>query len=57
LSRHERPARASQRRNVEVRLIDITRFDDDGLAREHWGVFDALALMQELGAIPQTPRG
>jgi hypothetical protein len=38
-------------------LIDITRFGDDGLAREHWGVFDALALMQQLGSIPQTPPG
>ena len=42
-------------KSVDVQLIDITRFGDDGLAREHWGVFDALALMQQLGAIPQTP--
>ena len=33
-------------------LIDITRFSDDGLAREHWGVADQLALMQQLGVIP-----
>ena len=39
-------------RSVDVQLIDITRFGDDGLAREHWGVFDALAMMQQLGAIP-----
>jgi predicted ester cyclase len=45
------------RKSVDVQLIDITRFGDDGLAREHWGVFDALALMQQLGAIPQTPPG
>jgi steroid delta-isomerase-like uncharacterized protein len=44
-------------KSVDVQLIDITRFGDDGLAREHWGVFDALALMQQLGAIPQTPPG
>ncbi len=25
---------------------------DDGLAREHWGVVDQLALMQQLGVIP-----
>ena len=43
--------------SVDVQLIDITRFGDDGLAREHWGVFDALALMQQLGAIPRTPPG
>lgn len=39
-------------RSVDVQLIDIIRFGDDGLAREHWGVFDALAMMQQLGAIP-----
>jgi steroid delta-isomerase-like uncharacterized protein len=44
-------------KSVDVQFIDITRFGDDGLAREHWGVFDALALMQQLGAIPQTPPG
>ena len=37
---------------VSVNLIDITRFGDDGLAREHWGVADLLALMQQLGVIP-----
>jgi steroid delta-isomerase-like uncharacterized protein len=39
---------------VSVNLIDITRFGDDGLAREHWGVVDQLAMMQQLGVIP-TP--
>ena len=39
-------------RRVDVQLIDITRFGDDGLAREHWGVMDALGMMQQLGAIP-----
>ena len=37
---------------VSVNLIDITRFGDDGLAREHWGVADMLAMMQQLGVIP-----
>jgi steroid delta-isomerase-like uncharacterized protein len=37
---------------VSVNLIDITRFGDDGLAREHWGVADMLAIMQQLGVIP-----
>ena len=40
---------------VSVNLIDITRFGDDGLAREHWGVADLLALMQQLGVIPAGP--
>ena len=39
-------------RSAAVNLIDITRFDDDGLAQEHWGVMDQLALLQQLGAIP-----
>lgn len=36
-------------RPVDVNLIDIMRFEGDGLAHEHWGVFDAMALMQQLG--------
>ena len=39
-------------RSVDVQLIDIIRFDEDGLAREHWGILDALGMMQQLGAIP-----
>ena len=43
-------------KNVDVQLIDIIRFGDDGLAVEHWGVFDALKMMQQLGAIPGPPQ-
>ena len=42
-------------KSFDVQLIDMIRFGDDGLAREHWGVFDALAMMQQLGAIPEHP--
>ena len=42
-------------KSVDVQLVDIIRFGDDGLAREHWGVFDALGMMQQLGAIPAPP--
>jgi steroid delta-isomerase-like uncharacterized protein len=42
-------------RSVDVQLIDIIRFDDDGLAHEHWGVFDAMAMMQQLGAVAGGP--
>jgi len=42
-------------KSVAVNLIDITRFGDDGLAHEHWGAVDQLALMQQLGAILARP--
>lgn len=39
-------------KTVDVPLIDIVRFGDDGLASEHWGVFDTMTMMQQLGAVP-----
>lgn len=42
-------------KSIDVQLIDIIRFGDDGLAHEHWGVFDALAMMQQLGVVPEGP--
>lgn len=42
-------------KRVDVQLIDIIRFGDDGLAREHWGVVDQLTMMQQLGALPAGP--
>ena len=42
-------------KRVDVQLIDIMRFSDDGLALEHWGVIDSLAMMQQLGAVPDGP--
>jgi steroid delta-isomerase-like uncharacterized protein len=38
---------------VAVQAIDIIRFGDDGLAHEHWGVLDAMAMMQQLGVVPE----
>lgn len=38
-------------RAVDVNVIDIMRFGDDGLVHEHWGVFDAMGMMQQLGAV------
>ena len=42
-------------KDVDVELIDIIRFDEDGLAHEHWGVVDLMTMMQQLGAIPEGP--
>ncbi len=39
-------------KSIDVQLIDIIRFGDDGLAREHWGVLDSLGMMQQLGVVP-----
>ena len=44
-------------KSIDVQLIDIMRFGDDGLVREHWGVIDALAMMQQLGLAPEGPPG
>jgi steroid delta-isomerase-like uncharacterized protein len=42
-------------KSVDVQLIDIMRFGDDGLVHEHWGVMDQLTLMQQLGLVPAGP--
>ena len=42
-------------RDIDVQAIDIVRFGDDGLAREHWGVFDVMGMMQQLGVVPGPP--
>jgi steroid delta-isomerase-like uncharacterized protein len=43
-------------RAVDLAVIDIIRFDGDGKAAEHWGLFDELGMMQQLGAMPEdTP--
>jgi len=42
-------------KSIEVQLIDIIRFGDDGLAHEHWGVFDVMRMMQQLGVVPEGP--
>jgi len=54
-NRGEFMGRPATGKSVDVQLIDIFRFGDDGLVREHWGVLDALAMMQQLGAVPAGP--
>jgi steroid delta-isomerase-like uncharacterized protein len=44
-------------RHVEVRLIDIMRFDDAGDVRDHWGVLDTASMMQQLGVGQAVPTG
>ncbi len=42
-------------KSVDVQLIDIFGFGDDGLVYEHWGVMDQMTLMQQLGLAPAGP--
>ncbi len=42
-------------KSIDIQAIDIVRFGDDGLAHEHWGVMDIMAMMQQIGAIPSGP--
>ena len=39
-------------KTVDIDLIDIVRFEDDGLGHEHWGVADVMTMMQQLGVVP-----
>ncbi len=39
-------------KRIDVQLIDIMRFGDDGLMHDHWGVMDSLTMMQQLGIVP-----
>ncbi len=42
-------------KGIDVPMIDIIRFGDDGLASEHWGVINEMAMMQQLGLVPEGP--
>ena len=42
---------------IDVQAVDIVRFGDDGLAHEHWGVFDVMTMMQQLGAVSAPVAG
>ena len=46
---------AATGKRVEMGGIDIVRIVD-GKATEHWGIFDAMGMMQQLGVIP-PPEG
>ena len=40
-------------KSVDAQGIDIIRFNEEGLGVEHWGVFDAMTMMQQLGVVPE----
>ena len=42
-------------KSVDIQLIDMFAFADDGRVREHWGVIDLMAMMQQLGVVPAGP--
>ena len=41
-------------KRVDVQLIDMFQFDGNGRVREHWGLIDTAAMMQQLGLMPQA---
>jgi steroid delta-isomerase-like uncharacterized protein len=43
---------AATGKSVDVQLIDIFRLGGNGLVHEHWGLLDALAMMQQIGVVP-----
>jgi steroid delta-isomerase-like uncharacterized protein len=43
-------------KSFEISSIDIIRVEDDKCA-EHWGVTDNMALMQQIGAVPEPAQG
>lgn len=43
-------------KSIDVHGRDIVRVGDDGKAREHWGLFDAMKMMQQLDVVP-APEG
>jgi steroid delta-isomerase-like uncharacterized protein len=45
---------SSSGRRIEVQVFDILRIRD-GQVTEHWGLMDAMTMMQQLGGIPEFP--
>lgn len=43
-------------KRVEFEVIDIGRFEN-GKGVEHWGATDTMAMMQQLGALPEMAQG
>jgi steroid delta-isomerase-like uncharacterized protein len=43
-------------KSIAIDVIDIVRFEADGLGHEHWGLADVMTMMQQLGVVP-VPEG
>jgi steroid delta-isomerase-like uncharacterized protein len=41
----------------DVEGIDIVEVNDDEKVVEHWGIFDAMKMMQQTGLVPPAPEG
>ena len=39
-------------KHVDVHLFDLVKFID-GVGTEHWGAFDSMTMMQQLGVMPE----
>ncbi len=46
---------APTRRKIQFETVDVMRVRDGKIA-EHWGVANLFSLMQQLGALPATPK-
>ena len=42
-------------KTIAVPVADFFRIDGDGKVAEHWGVMDNMAMMQQLGVVPEEP--
>jgi steroid delta-isomerase-like uncharacterized protein len=45
---------SSSGRHIEVQVFDMVRIRD-GQVTEHWGLMDAISMMQQIGATPEFP--
>jgi predicted ester cyclase len=45
---------ASSGSHIEVQVFDMVRIRD-GRVTEHWGLMDAMSMMQQIGGMPEFP--